>query len=191
MWRLHRVALLGAVILACGRGSDHPPAIPDGPLGAAIQRGRAFLLATRDSLPSHVGNNLRCTSCHLDAGRRQAFGSWVGVYARYPQYRPRSATVETIEYRINDCFRRSMNGTPLAVDGAEMRDIVAYLWFLSRDLPIAPAPPGNRLQQWAALTADTAAGATVYAATCMKCHGPDGQGTSVAPPLLGHKAANV
>ena len=165
--------------------------IPSGPLGAAIQRGRALLVATRESLPGHVGNGLRCTSCHLDAGRRQSFGSWVGVYARYPQYRPRSATVETIEYRINDCFRRSMNGTPLAVDGAEIRDIVAYLSFLSRDLPIAPPPPGNRLQQWAALTADTAAGAAVYAATCVKCHGPDGQGTAVAPPLWGPKSYNV
>src|SRR3989442_13977951 len=165
--------------------------IPSGPLGAAIQRGRALLVATRESLPGHVGNGLRCTSCHLDAGRRQAFGSWVGVYARYPQYRPRSATVETIESRINDCFRRSMNGTPLAGDGAEMRDIVAYLSFLSRDLPIAPPPPGNRLQQWAALTADTAAGAAVYAATCVKCHGPDGQGTAVAPPLWGPKSYNL
>src|SRR5437879_11564123 len=72
-----------------------------------------------------------------------------------------------------------------------MRDIVAYLWFLSRDLPIAPPPAGNRLQQWAALTADTAAGAAVYATTCVKCHGLDGQGTAVAPPLWGPKSYNV
>src|SRR5205809_5270741 len=190
MWRLHRVALLGAVILACGRGSDHPPAIPDGPLGAAIQRGRALLLATRDSLPAHVGNRLRCTSCHLDEGRR-ATGSLVGVFARYPQYRPRSATVETIEYRVNDCFRRSMNGTALPSDGPDMRDIVAYLWFLSRDVPIAPPTPANRLAKWAALTADTGAGARVYGATCAKCHGPDGQGTAVAPPVWGPQAYNI
>ena len=38
----------------------------------------------------------------------------MGVFARYPQYRPRSNSVETIDYRVNDCFRRSMNGTPLA-----------------------------------------------------------------------------
>jgi thiosulfate dehydrogenase len=164
--------------------------IPTGPLGAAIRRGRALVVATRDSLPHHVGNNLRCVSCHLDEGRRPASGSWVGVYARYPQYRPRSATVETLEYRINDCFRRSMNGAALAVDGPEMRDIVAYLWFLSRAVPIA-APPSNRPQPWAGLTADTAAGATVFAATCVRCHGPDGQGTTVAPPLWGPRSYNI
>jgi len=165
--------------------------IPAGPLGAAIRRGRALLVATRDSLPGHVGNGLRCVSCHLDEGRRQATGSWVGVYARYPQYRARSATVETIEYRINDCFRRSMNGKPLAVDGVEMRDMVAYLWFLSRDVPIAPQQVGNRLQKWAAFTADTAAGIAVYTATCAKCHGPEGQGTAVGPPLWGRQSYNV
>ncbi len=165
--------------------------IPAGPLGAAIRRGRALLVATRDSLPGHVGNGLRCVSCHLEEGRRQATGSWVGVYARYPQYRPRSATVETIEYRINDCFRRSMNGKPLAVDGVEMRDMVAYLWFLSRDVPIAPPQGGNRLQKWAAFRADTAAGTAVYTATCAKCHRPDGQGTAVGPPLWGRQSYNV
>src|SRR6266571_2180631 len=45
---------------------------------------------------------------------------------------------ETIEYRINDCFRRSMNGTALDPAGADMRDIVTYLAFLSRDVAVAP-----------------------------------------------------
>src|SRR3989442_2541498 len=184
MWRLHRVAWLGAVILACGRGPDHPPAIPDGPLGAAIQRGRALLLATRDSLPAHVGNRLRCASCHLDEGRR-ATGSLVGAYARYPQYRPRSATVETIEYRVNDCFRRSMNGTPLASDGGDMRDIVADLWFLSRDVPIAspPTPAGgaNRLAQWAGFPAGTPADGRGVCLPGAKSPDPHGQ-----CPHMGH-----
>src|SRR2546425_5175599 len=165
--------------------------IPAGPLGAAIRRGRALLVATRDSLSGHVGNSLRCVSCHLDEGRREATGSWVGVDARYPQYRARSATVETIQYRINDCFRRSMNGKPLAVDGVEMRDMVAYLWFLSRDVPIAPPQGGNRLQKWAALTADTAAGTAGDTATCAKCHGSEGQGSAGRPPLWGRPTYNV
>src|SRR5205085_2533919 len=115
----------------------------------------------------------------------------VGVLARYPQYRARSATVETLQYRINDCFRRSMNGLPLATDGPDMRDIVAYLWFLSRDVPVAPAPMSNRLAKWAALAADTAAGARVYATACVKCHGEGGEGTAVAPPVWGTHSYNI
>lgn len=164
--------------------------IPDSPLGISIRRGRALLTATHDSLPAHVGNKLSCVSCHLDDGRRQS-GSWVGVYARYPQYRPRSGTVETIEYRVNDCFRRSMNGAPLASDGPDMRDIVAYLWFVSRDVPVAPAAPSSRLAKWAEFTPDAAAGALVYGTACAKCHGPDGAGTAVAPPVWGPQSYNI
>jgi thiosulfate dehydrogenase len=47
------------------------------------------------------------------------------------------------------------------------------------------------LQKWAAFTGDTAAGARVYAGVCVKCHGPDGQGTPVAPPLWGAGAYNI
>ena len=165
--------------------------IPAGPYGDAVRRGRALLTATRDSLPSHVGNRLRCTSCHLDAGRRET-GTWVGVFARYPQYRPRSGVVETLEYRVNDCFRRSMNGTALDPAGPDMRDIVAYFAFLSRGVTVSPpAGASARLQKWATFTADTAAGARVFAATCAKCHGPTGEGTAGAPPVWGPESYNV
>jgi thiosulfate dehydrogenase len=185
---------------ACSRPEAPPQAaaagapdsvIPGGPFGDAVRRGRAILLATRDSLPAHVGNQLRCTSCHLDAGRRES-GSWVGVFARYPQYRARSGIVETIEYRVNDCFRRSMNGTALDPASTAMRDIVAYFAFLSRGSTIGPPPaPGARLQKWASFSADTAAGARVYNASCVKCHGAKGEGTPVAPPLWGPQSYNV
>src|SRR5205823_7181829 len=104
------------------------------------------------------------------------------------------ATVETIEYRVNDCFRRSMNGAPLATDGPDMRDVVAYLWFLSRGVPIAPpappAPPapsqgGDRLRKWAGPKSATLAGAAGFASTCARYHGPAGQGTALAPPVRG------
>lgn len=165
--------------------------IPSGPYGDAVRRGRALLSATRDSLPAHVGNKLRCTSCHLDAGRRETAGSWLGAFARYPQYRARSGVVETIEYRVNDCFRRSMNGTPLDPGGGDMRDIVAYLAFLSRGIVVSPVPANSRLQKWAAFKADTAAGARVFTATCAKCHGVSGDGTAVAPPLWGAQSYNI
>ncbi len=186
---------LTALAVACNR----PPAarqtpdapLPAGPLADAVQRGRALVLATRDSLPKNVGNRLRCVSCHLDGGRRET-GTWVGVYGRYPGYRPRSATVETIEYRVNDCFKRSMNGAALAVDGPDMRDIVTYLWYLSRGVPVHEPATGTPPQRrFLALTADTAAGAQIFAATCAKCHAPDGQGTAVGPPLWGSGSYNV
>lgn len=157
-----------------------------------MRRGRAILIATRDSLPDHVGNRLRCTSCHLDEGRRET-GSWVGVFARYPQYRARSGVVETIEFRVNDCFRRSMNGAAIDPAGPDMRDILAYFAFLSGGVPIAlpAATSGSRLQRWAAFTADTAAGARVFAASCVKCHGVAGEGTAVAPPVWGAQSYNI
>ena len=57
----------------------------------------------------------------------------------------------------------------------------------------APAAPqaNTRLQKWTAFTADTAAGAIVYGSTCAKCHGPEGQGTPVAPSLWGNRSYNV
>lgn len=183
-------------IVGCSRPAPQRAAaasdslIPAGPYGDAVRRGRALLTATRDSLPGHVGNKLRCTSCHLDEGRRET-GSWVGVFARYPQYRARSGMVETIEYRVNDCFRRSMNGTALDAASADMRDIVAFLAFLSRGVPVAPPGANTRLQKWASFTADTADGARVFAASCAKCHGGAGEGTAVAPPVWGPASYNV
>jgi len=188
---------LSALALACDRPAAPAgarvvdSALPAGPLADAVGRGRAIVLATRDSLPHNVGNKLRCASCHLDAGRCEV-GTWVGSYGRFPTYRARSATVETIEYRVNDCFKRSMNGTALAVDGPDMRDIVSYLWYLSRGVPVhepaASTPPQRR---FLALTADTTAGGQIFAATCAKCHAPDGQGTAVGPPLWGRGSYNV
>jgi thiosulfate dehydrogenase len=164
--------------------------IPHDVFGAAVRRGQALLLATRDSLPGHVGNALRCTSCHLDAGRREN-GSWIGVYARYPQYRSRRGGIELIEDRVNDCFRRSLNGTPLASDGPDMRDIVAYFAFLSWQTPVGRPAANDRLKRFASLSPDTAAGHGTFQTICARCHGDAGQGTPTAPPLWGPQSFNI
>lgn len=199
--------VIGLMVVACQGGPKASPStaaaygaapspsgppdslIPDGMMGASIRRGRAILLATRDSLPTHVGNRLACTNCHLDAGRRES-GSWVGVHARYPQFRARSNIVETMEYRINDCFRRSMNGSALDADDPAMRDIMAYFAFLSRGVPVGP-PARPAPGPWGEMKSDTTAGAMVYANTCAKCHGAEGQGTPAGPPVWGPRSYNV
>jgi thiosulfate dehydrogenase len=165
--------------------------IPKDEVGRAIRRGLALLNATSDSLPGYVGNRLRCVSCHPDEGRRQNAMPWVGVYGRFPQYRSRSAAVNLIEDRINDCFQRSMNGTALPPDSRDMRDIVAYMAFLSRGIPVGAAVPGQGLAKLSITKGDTTVGAGLFRTTCIRCHGADGQGTLVAPPLWGPESFNI
>jgi cytochrome c len=111
--RLAQLLALAVALAACDRGPPRggppadpaPPAdsaeplrrvslsqIPAGPPGDSIRRGRALLLNTHDSLPAHAPSpRIRCQSCHLDGGQRPNAGPWIGVSARYPQYRARPA----------------------------------------------------------------------------------------------------
>jgi thiosulfate dehydrogenase len=165
--------------------------LKDSTYRASALRGRALLLATRDSLPHNVGNALRCASCHLDGGLRRDAMPWVGAFARYPQYRARSGKVDLIEDRINDCFRRSMNGTALAPTGRDMRDIVTYLAFLSSGIPVGVEMEGQGFPRLQPLKGDPSRGAGVFTSTCSRCHGANGQGTALAPPLWGPRSYNV
>ena len=165
--------------------------IPSDAAGRSIRRGRALLAHTRDSLPTHVGAALQCVSCHPQDGRQAGAMPWVGVYARYPQYRSRSASMSLIEDRVNDCFQRSMNGTALDPASGEMRDIVAYLAFLSRGVPVGARVAGQGLVPLRVGRGDSAAGAALFQANCARCHGPGGAGTVAAPPLWGDSSFNI
>jgi thiosulfate dehydrogenase len=159
--------------------------IPAGAMGASIRRGRAILLDVRDSLAGHVGNGLTCTNCHREAGTLAASGPWVGSYASFPQYNARAGRVIRMEDRINECLRRSLNGSPLPVDGRDMGDIVAYMAFLSTGVPHGPRAPWLGYRRLAPRPADSKSGAGLYAENCARCHGPGGAGMNSAPPLWG------
>lgn len=171
-----------------------PPAdslIPADAVGRSIRRGQALLARTRDSLPGHVGAALQCVSCHPQNGRQAGAMPWVGVYARFPQYRSRNAALGLIEDRINDCFLRSMNGRALDPAGGEMRDIVAYMAFLSRGVPVGASVAGQGLTMLPKLRGDSIRGAALFQPNCARCHGEGGDGTAVAPPLWGERSFNI
>ena len=207
------LVIVVAAGIACGRAAENAPAsdsgvarvsvdsvefrvpdeseIRDPVLLASVRRGKALTAFTRDSLPVHVGNRLQCVSCHPDNGTRRNVMPWVGVYARFPQYRSRVGGIQVIEDRINDCFKRSMNGKPLVPESRDMRDIIAYMAFLSSGYPVFANVKGQSLPAIPALEGDTVRGAATFVAKCSVCHGADGAGTDVFPALWGSGSYNV
>ena len=165
--------------------------IPDGPEGASIRRGRALVANVRDSLPGQTKSALNCTSCHLDEGTRAWAAPWVGVYGRFPQYRARNNRVNVIEDRINDCFERSLNGRALPTSGQDIRDIVAYMAWLSLRVPAGVAMYGQGFAKLKPTAGDTVAGREIFTGICSRCHGSDGDGTTIAPPLWGDRSYNI
>ena len=160
-------------------------------LSGAIRRGHALVAATVESLPRFVGGNLNCTSCHLDDGRRGTAAPLTGTYARYPKYIERTGAVVSMEDRVNYCMTRSLAGSRLPNDSREMQDILAYLAFLSRGVPMGSHLPQEGMPAMPRDIGDTAHGAEVYRTTCARCHGPDGGGMVKVPALWGPKSYSV
>jgi thiosulfate dehydrogenase len=181
-----------------GRGWNpdgwQPPLVdstPDDPFETAVYRGLALLTHTRDSLPAYVGGSLNCTSCHLDEGRRANAAPLVGVFARYPKFMDRSSAVVPIEDRVNYCFTRSLAGSKLPPDSREMQDIVAYLAFISRDVPTGEHVVGEGMPKMPPLMGDSLHGHSIFTDNCARCHGTDGAGMGPIPALWGATSFSI
>lgn len=160
--------------------------IPADSLGASIRRGLALLTHTPDSLPAYAPGRISCSNCHLNAGRNVDAAPLTGSHARFPKYMDRTGAVVGLADRVNYCFTRSLAGNKLPADSREMQDILAYLAFLSRGVPVGM---GDRIPGASGIPVlsdrrpgNTAAGAQVYAAKCASCHGPNGEGNPAIPP---------
>jgi thiosulfate dehydrogenase len=165
-------------------------AIPRDSLGASIRRGLALMQHTTDSLPKFAPGKMNCMNCHLDAGRDWNAAPLVGAHVRYPKYLGRTGAVVGMPDRVNYCFTRSLAGTRLPADSREMVDIMAFLAWLSRDIPVGAVVPGSDglLRMTERLTGDTTRGAAIYQQTCIACHGADGEGGPAIPPLWGPRS---
>ena len=172
-------------------GDWHPPAdseIPSDSLGASIRRGLALLTHTPDSLPSYAPGNISCSSCHLNAGRNADAAPLTGSHARFPKYLERAGAVIGLADRVNYCFTRSLAGSRLPADSREMQDILAYIAWLSRGVPVGEgkklAGADGLRPMPADMVGDHARGQQVYAAKCASCHGANGEGNRAITPLL-------
>lgn len=144
-------------------------------------------------------NGLNCQNCHLEAGSKPFGNNYFAVASTYPQLRARSGALETIPKRVNDCFMRSLNGTPIDTNSYEMRAILAYMQWLGTGVPKGEKPKGTGLVEVPMLdrAAEPEKGRLVYATKCASCHGPDGQGLPMPegarnyPPLWGPRSYNA
>ncbi len=194
-----------ALMAACSTGTVHeteapsgaalydPQALPSGPVGDSIRLGHDIIVDTQRAMPKNVTAGMSCAACHVAAGTVKRGGSFVGLYGRFPQWNKRSRRVIALQDRLAECFLYSMNGTPPAYSSKEMVALVAYISYLSRNVPngqpqaqndrfIVPAP---------SVPPDTKHGAKVYEQKCQSCHGANGAGVAGAfPPLWGAKSFN-
>ncbi len=183
--------------------------IPANEQGKLIREGYELILNTsrhigplaENATRRLAGNNLSCGNCHLDAGRKIGSGSFIGVANRFPQFRGRENKQGTLEERINGCMERSMNGHVLEEDSREMKAMIAYMEWLSKDVPdeIQTLYKGYKPVRLPEVKADTSMGRQLYEAKCMVCHGNDGRGQRIAgevftgyvyPPLGGEDTFN-
>lgn len=163
-----------------------------------LVRGMRLNLETRTLLPDHVGDQLNCTSCHLNAGTVADGSPYVGVSAFFPSYGARAGKIITLEERINGCFRRSMNGKPLAKDSPDMQAMVAYFDWMKRETKPEDKVAGRGIGKIdKKIVPNSENGRKVYADQCAICHGENGEGLKnaagqmVYPPLWGDESFNI
>jgi thiosulfate dehydrogenase len=168
--------------------------IPSDSMGASIRRGLYLLRHTPDSLPQYATSNLRCTSCHLNDGTKLEAAPLTGSHARFPKYLGRTGATIDLAERVNYCFTRSLAGNALPTRSREMQDILAYLWFISKDVPVGVKLKGAEGLLALADTAvgDSARGKDTYVKKCQVCHGENGEGVvPPAPALWGEKSYSI
>ena len=166
----------------------NPPKPQDAPedMREAVMLGYNIINDTAQYAGQHVGNELACATCHLEGGTSKASISLVGAAATYPRFSVSHGTSIDLAQKVQDCFARNLNGTPPAHDSPAMQAVLAYLQWISKDIPVYASLPWTLPAKLdTAHKPDATAGEKVYAESCASCHGDAGDGS---PPLWGKGA---
>lgn len=189
-------------IVAQGQAASHVPPpdndIPKDKYGDLVSLGRMLFTETPRYARRYTGNGLTCANCHLQAGRKPNAAPLWAAYGMYPAYKAKNDRVNTLEERIQQCFRFSMNGIAPAVDAPEVKALVAYSHFLARGAPVGMEMPGRGFPQVPKTGDDPShtRGAAIYKNKCAACHSEGGggrkkeDGSYLFPPLWGMDTYN-
>ena len=171
--------------------------IPQGPYGDIIRQGEQIFRDPGTYAAAYVGNDLRCTNCHLNAGRLAGAAPMWAAYTAYPAYRSKTKNVDTFAERLQGCFDYSMNGKAPPLGDKVLVALETYSYFLAKGLPTGEIIEGHGFPPLPKpdLPGDYTRGGQVYAQNCASCHGAQGQGQSsggkvVFPPLWGARSYN-
>ena len=176
-----------------------PPdsAMPTDDVGKAAARGRQIFTDTARAAPQFVGNDLKCSNCHLDAGRRPNAAPLWAAYGMFPQYRAKNGHVNTFAERLQECFKYSMNGKTPPLGDPVLVALESYAAFLSKGAPLGTRLPGQGFPKLAkpAAAPNYARGEAIYKANCAQCHGADGagqrsDGQTLFPAVWGARSFN-
>lgn len=179
--------------------------LPDNEEAAMIRYGKELIVNTARYLGpkgsvAAITNGMNCGNCHIEAGARPYGNCFSAVASLYPMYRARSGRVESVEFRVNDCLQRSLNGNTIDSTSREMRAMVAYLLWVGKNVQkgVKPKGAGTADLPYLQRAADPLKGKTVYENNCRTCHGPNGEGVMnidstafVYPPLWGSYSYNA
>jgi thiosulfate dehydrogenase len=179
--------------------------LPDDEQGKLIRYGRELIVNTSlfwgpKGKIAAITNGMDCQNCHIDGGARNFGGCFSAVASTYPKYRERSGRIESLEFRINDCMQRSLNGKTIDSTSKEMQAMVAYLKWIGKDVSKNQTPTGAGLETLKFLdrAADPEKGKQIFSIKCASCHGENGQGQFnhdssfyLYPPLWGPNSFNV
>lgn len=119
----------------------------------------------------YAGNNYACTNCHQEDATKPYAMPWTGL--------SKVKSKDEITASINKHMTTSMAGKELPVDSKEMLSILAYIDYLSKDVPAGTTEVvGLGLNPVTLPTGavDLDEGAELYDDSCAICHGPQGQG---------------
>lgn len=161
-----------------------------------VELGYKVFMETQTYAAAYAGDAITCNNCHFVGGN--TFGgvnggiSLLGASKTYPKFSSRDGRVISLEERINNCFRYSINGRPLPEGAPEMKGLIAYLDWISFQVRDIPRVPWLGLKRIAIQEhPDIQRGAALYKYHCAACHRLDGAGTKQAPPLWGEHSFNA